>query len=129
MATNAQNTDYHSLNASTATSMHEQTQTIQQVTTTTAEATVRLTLKNPRKANRVNWAQNTVDNENLNRKKSKCCCVYEKPRNWNESSSEDENEDKECHNCRKHRKTDYNREKQKEESNNESNQCSNVNSN
>lgn len=80
-------------------------------TTTSATPTLRIKLVKPSPSRRVQWATNTVDNEFLNKKKSKCCCVYEKPRNWNESSSEDENEDKDCKNCRGHRKTDYNKSK------------------
>ncbi len=57
---------------------------------------------------RVSWATETVDNEGMGRKKSKCCCIYQKPRNWDESSEEDENEDDDCKNCRGHRKNDYN---------------------
>ena len=57
---------------------------------------------------RVSWTTDTVDNEMLNRKKSKCCCVYKKPRGWDESSSEDENCDTNCQHCSGHRKTDYN---------------------
>lgn len=60
---------------------------------------------------RVSWTTETVDNEFLNKKKSKCCCVYQKPRKWNESSSEDENEDHDCQNCRGHRKSDFNKNK------------------
>jgi len=60
---------------------------------------------------RVSWTTETVDNEFLNKKKSKCCCVYQKPRSWNESSSEDENEDHDCQNCRGHRKKDFNKNK------------------
>ncbi|CAF1499110.1 unnamed protein product [Rotaria magnacalcarata] len=28
---------------------------------------------------RVQWTEETIDNEHLNRKKSKCCCIYTKP--------------------------------------------------
>ena len=35
----------------------------------------------------------------MNKKKSKCCCVYVKPRAFGESSSEDEDE---CQNCQGH---------------------------
>lgn len=62
---------------------------------------------------RVSWTVETVDNEMLNKKKSKCCCVYQKPKNWNESSSEDENEDADCENCRGHRKKDFNHKRDK----------------
>ncbi|KAF6214346.1 hypothetical protein GE061_009086 [Apolygus lucorum] len=57
---------------------------------------IKLTLKKPKCEKQVKWTSETVDNEDLNRKKSKCCCIYEKPRNFGESSSEDEGE---CENC------------------------------
>jgi protein phosphatase 1 regulatory subunit 11 len=50
----------------------------------------------------------------LNKKKSKCCCIYQKPHNFDESSSEDEHEDKDCLHCKGHRKTDYNSQKEKQ---------------
>ncbi|KAK9510346.1 hypothetical protein O3M35_005151 [Rhynocoris fuscipes] len=58
--------------------------------------TIRLTLRKPKPAKQVKWSTETVDNEHLNRKKSKCCCIYEKPKNFGESSSES---DDECENC------------------------------
>lgn len=36
---------------------------------------------------RVQWTTDTVDNEHMGKKKSKCCCIYKKKRNWNESDS------------------------------------------
>lgn len=49
-----------------------------------------------------------MDNEGMDKKKSKCCCVYRKPLQFGESSSET---DDECENCfghvevkKKHRK-------------------------
>ncbi|KAJ8366769.1 hypothetical protein AAFF_G00342620 [Aldrovandia affinis] len=44
---------------------------------------------------KVEWSSDTVDNEHLGRRSSKCCCVYEKPRQFGESSSESEGEDDE----------------------------------
>jgi Protein phosphatase inhibitor len=35
----------------------------------------------------VKWAEDTVDNENLNKRKSKICCIYEKPRSHPGTSS------------------------------------------
>jgi len=35
----------------------------------------------------VHWTEDTIDNENLGRKKSKICCIYTRPRNWDDSSS------------------------------------------
>jgi len=39
---------------------------------------------------KVAFSEGTVDNEELNRKKSKCCCIYEKQKLFGESSDEDE---------------------------------------
>ncbi|VDL58353.1 unnamed protein product [Hymenolepis diminuta] len=65
----------------------------------------------------ITWAPGTVDNEYMGKKKSKCCCVYEKPRNWDDpssssSSDSDENDDdpnpRRCtENCRGHTKHCY----------------------
>ena len=105
-------------------SVHEQTQVIEKTVTKSPQAVLHLRLKNPAKTERkVNWAENTIDNEYLNKKKSKCCCVFEKTRNWNESSSEDENEDKECKNCRGHRITDFNKHKKQGHDNEDSKSC------
>ncbi|KAG7205584.1 hypothetical protein KM043_007555 [Ampulex compressa] len=63
--------------------------------------TVRLRLRKPRSNKKVQWTQGTVDNEHMNKKKSKCCCIYEKPRDFGESSSEDS--DDECEHCHGHK--------------------------
>ncbi|ERL91509.1 hypothetical protein D910_08839 [Dendroctonus ponderosae] len=57
-------------------------------------------LKKPKKGRKVQWSTETVDNENLGKKKSKCCCIYKKPREFGESSS-DESDD-ECEHCQGH---------------------------
>ncbi|XP_062385980.1 E3 ubiquitin-protein ligase PPP1R11 [Sardina pilchardus] len=44
---------------------------------------------------KVEWSSDTVDNEHLGRRSSKCCCIYEKPRQFGESSTESEGEDDE----------------------------------
>ncbi|KAJ8673452.1 hypothetical protein QAD02_004714 [Eretmocerus hayati] len=59
--------------------------------------TMRLRLRKPKSEKKVQWTQGTVDNENMNKKKSKCCCIYEKPKSFGESSS-DESDD-ECEHC------------------------------
>uniref|UniRef100_A0A8C6A039 E3 ubiquitin-protein ligase PPP1R11 n=1 Tax=Marmota marmota marmota TaxID=9994 RepID=A0A8C6A039_MARMA len=46
---------------------------------------------------RVEWSSDTIDNEHLSRRSSKCYCIYEKPHAFGESSSESEKEDEE--NC------------------------------
>ncbi|XP_043465629.1 E3 ubiquitin-protein ligase PPP1R11 isoform X1 [Leptopilina heterotoma] len=63
--------------------------------------TVHLRLRKPRSSKKVQWTQGTVDNEDLNKKKSKCCCIYEKPKAFGESSS-DESDD-ECEHCHGHK--------------------------
>ncbi|KAM3596205.1 uncharacterized protein V6R79_010333 [Siganus canaliculatus] len=47
---------------------------------------------------KVEWSSDTVDNEHLGRRSSKCCCIYEKPRQFGESSSESDgdNDDEGC---------------------------------
>ncbi|XP_077340883.1 E3 ubiquitin-protein ligase PPP1R11 [Lithobates pipiens] len=53
--------------------------------------TLKLRKRKPDK--KVEWTCDTVDNENLGRRSSKCCCVYEKPRAFGESSTESEDDD------------------------------------
>ncbi|XP_053625776.1 uncharacterized protein LOC128683830 [Plodia interpunctella] len=61
-----------------------------------------ITLRPPRTKERkkVVWTEDTVDNEDMNKKKSKCCCIYEKPRKFDESDSE--SSDDECEHCSGH---------------------------
>ncbi|KPP66713.1 protein phosphatase 1 regulatory subunit 11-like [Scleropages formosus] len=54
-----------------------------------------ITLRKRKTEKKVEWSSDTVDNEHLGRRSSKCCCVYEKPRKFGESSSESEGEDEE----------------------------------
>lgn len=61
-------------------------------------ATIRLKKKKTQR--KVVWKENTVDNEGLGRKSSKCCCIYKKPHDFGESSSDSEDED--CDHCRGH---------------------------
>ncbi|XP_023012351.1 E3 ubiquitin-protein ligase PPP1R11 [Leptinotarsa decemlineata] len=61
---------------------------------------VTLKLRKPRTDRKVQWSTETVDNENMNKKKSKCCCIFNKPRSFGESSSEDS--DDECDHCHGH---------------------------
>ncbi|KAK3886740.1 hypothetical protein Pcinc_009118 [Petrolisthes cinctipes] len=60
---------------------------------------VRLKLHKPRQK-KVSWTNDTVDNENMGKKKSKCCCVYVKPHEINDSSSD--TDDDECEHCSGH---------------------------
>uniref|UniRef100_A0A914L4H3 E3 ubiquitin-protein ligase PPP1R11 n=1 Tax=Meloidogyne incognita TaxID=6306 RepID=A0A914L4H3_MELIC len=54
-----------------------------------------------RNSPRVQWTEDTVDNENLGKRKSKCCCIFKKKRDWNDSDSSDE--DCESDHCRGHK--------------------------
>ncbi|KAH8334105.1 hypothetical protein KR059_006677, partial [Drosophila kikkawai] len=58
--------------------------------------TLQLRLAQPRDERRVVFHAGIIDNEHLNRKKSKCCCIYKKPLAFGESSSED---DEDCEHC------------------------------
>lgn len=44
----------------------------------------------------VTFQQGVIDNEGMNRRKSKCCCIYRKPHAFGESSS---SSDDECEHC------------------------------
>ncbi|OQR72946.1 protein phosphatase 1 regulatory subunit 11-like [Tropilaelaps mercedesae] len=59
-----------------------------------------LKLKKPKSDRKVGWSSDVVDNEHLNKKKSKCCCVYTKPVGFGESSDEDDDDD--CEHCSGH---------------------------
>ncbi|CAL8083358.1 unnamed protein product [Orchesella dallaii] len=64
-----------------------------------SSSTVRLVLRKPKNKKKVVWTEETVDNEHMNKRKSKCCCIYKKPHVFGESSSESEDE---CENCHGH---------------------------
>ena len=56
----------------------------------------------------VKWTEDTVDNEGLGKKKSKCCCVYVKPPKPRmpgdpaSSSDDSDTDDDECKHCPGH---------------------------
>lgn len=98
-------------------SSQEQQQSVTQTETVTKEEAAeaeaakepaeKLKLKEKDKnAKKVVWTEETVDNEHLGRKKSKCCCVYVKPRTFkpgsDQTSSEDESSGDECDHCPGH---------------------------
>uniref|UniRef100_A0A8C2PKI3 E3 ubiquitin-protein ligase PPP1R11 n=1 Tax=Capra hircus TaxID=9925 RepID=A0A8C2PKI3_CAPHI len=68
--------------------------------------TIKLRKRKPEK--KVEWTSDTVDNEHMGRRSSKCCCIYEKPRAFGESSTESDDEEEEgcghTHCVRGHRK-------------------------
>ena len=71
-----------------------------------APPTLRLKLKKPDEKDRkkVKWTSETVDNEHLGKKKSKCCCVFVKKRAFGESDSEESDGD--CEHCSGHTPSD-----------------------
>ncbi|XP_005095168.1 E3 ubiquitin-protein ligase PPP1R11 [Aplysia californica] len=70
-----------------------------------------LRLQKPKNDHKVKWSTDTVDNEFMGKKKSKCCCIYEKPKVFGESdssSSSDDSDDEGCTpHCRGHKKKCY----------------------
>uniref|UniRef100_G3QRR1 Uncharacterized protein n=1 Tax=Gorilla gorilla gorilla TaxID=9595 RepID=G3QRR1_GORGO len=80
------------------------------VTVTTEPENRSLTIKLPKRKpeKKVEWTSDTVDNERMRSRSSKCCSIYEKSRAFGESSTEsDEEEEEGCghtHCVRGHRK-------------------------
>lgn len=52
-----------------------------------------LKLKEPKKDNKIQWAEDTIDNENLGRKSSKRCCIFHKRKSFAESDSDESDSD------------------------------------
>ncbi|KAI8889471.1 hypothetical protein K501DRAFT_320396 [Backusella circina FSU 941] len=48
---------------------------------------------NSRNPRAIRWANDVIDNEHMNKKKSKICCIYHRPRAVGESSSESSSSD------------------------------------
>ncbi|GCB78242.1 hypothetical protein scyTo_0019380 [Scyliorhinus torazame] len=65
----------------------------------TENRSITIRLRKRKTNKKVEWTSDTVDNEHLGRRSSKCCCIYEKPRAFGESSSESEDEDGGCGNA------------------------------
>uniref|UniRef100_A0A914DSY4 E3 ubiquitin-protein ligase PPP1R11 n=1 Tax=Acrobeloides nanus TaxID=290746 RepID=A0A914DSY4_9BILA len=51
---------------------------------------------------RVTWREDTVDNEYMGKKKSKCCCIYKKPKKWDDPDTDGSDSDCETGHCRGH---------------------------
>jgi len=80
------------------------TTTVTEETSEGTEETLRLKLKKGSVAEKkkIQWTEDTVDNEGLGKKKSKCCCQYKKPRANLDESSGDESDDDGCGSCPGH---------------------------
>jgi len=85
----------------TAVNNNSATATVTKETTEGNEETLRLKLKKGAEKKKIQWTEDTVDNEGLGKKKSKCCCQYKKPRANLDESSEDESDDG-CGDCPGH---------------------------
>ena len=82
-------------------------QTVEATTTTESSGPtlkLRLTQTKQKERRKVQWSSETVDNEHLGRKKSKCCCVFVKKRPFGQSDSEESDDD--CDNCCGHTPSD-----------------------
>ncbi|XP_020038431.2 E3 ubiquitin-protein ligase PPP1R11 [Castor canadensis] len=83
------------------------TETTVTVTTEPENRSLTIKLRKRKPEKKVEWTSDTVDNEHMGRRSSKCCCIYEKPRAFGESSTESEEEEEGCghtHCVRGHRK-------------------------
>ncbi len=66
----------------------------------------------------VKWRSDTVDNEGLGKKKSKCCCIYIKPKVFGQggdSSSGDESDEDDCKHCPGHHGKDLKPERRQDD--------------
>lgn len=86
---------------------------------------VHLKLKKPKNNHKqVRWDVHAIDNENLNKKKSKCCCIYKKPEKFGDpadGNESNESDNDECDSCMGKKKTHklHRNNSQKEEQNEE----------
>jgi len=69
------------------------TTTVTEDTQEVNNETLRLKLKKAGEKKKIQWTEDTVDNEGLGKKKSKICCQYKKPRAHLDESSDDESDD------------------------------------
>ncbi|KAK3304506.1 phosphatase inhibitor-domain-containing protein [Chaetomium strumarium] len=64
-----------------------------QQTQTQPQAILRLRGARAPSSRKVKWREDVIDNEGLNKKKSKVCCIYHRPRDVDESSDESSSSD------------------------------------
>lgn len=69
---------------------------------------IHLKLKKPKNNRKqVSWDAHAIDNEHMNKKKSKCCCIYEKPKKFGDPDGADSNDNDECDSCMGSKKTHF----------------------
>lgn len=69
---------------------------------------IHLKLKKPKNSHKqVSWDEHAIDNEHLNKKKSKCCCIYTKPKKLRDHGEDEssESDHDECDSCMGTKKT------------------------
>lgn len=71
-------------------------------TSTVPPLTLKLRKAKARLEKKVSWTEDTVDNEGMGKKKSKCCCIYQKPKSEFDETDESETSDNECEHCSGH---------------------------
>jgi len=64
--------------------------------------TLSLRLQKPEPRQKVQWSTDTVDNEFMGKKKSKCCCIYEKPKVFGESDTDSSSDEDDAGGCTPH---------------------------
>lgn len=71
-------------------------------TGTAPPLTLKLRKAKARLEKKVSWTEDTVDNEGMGKKKSKCCCIYQKPKGEFDETDESDESDNECEHCSGH---------------------------
>ncbi|XP_068156495.1 E3 ubiquitin-protein ligase PPP1R11 [Drosophila tropicalis] len=96
--------DWDSVNSSTsisasnsATDSNSNTNCTPVASTTTGIARLHLCLGSEGSERHVSFHVGVIDNEGMNRHKSKCCCIYRKPYAFDESSSSSDDETDHCY--------------------------------
>lgn len=88
------NSSNNSNNTFSSTNARATTQT-ETILSPTAAAKKQLVLRLKEDTTKVSWTDDTVDNEKLNKKSSKRCCIYHKTKKFGESDSDESDSDTE----------------------------------
>ncbi|XP_059045738.1 uncharacterized protein LOC131841434 isoform X1 [Achroia grisella] len=73
----------------------------QQAETVEPPAVLTLQPKRDHPRKKVGWSEDTIDNENMTKKKSKCCCIFQRHKQKFEDT-DSESSEAECEHCLKH---------------------------
>lgn len=61
-------------------------------TISTTSTIIRLVGSNVSQVPRVTWDPSTIDNEHMNKKSSKMCCIFHRKRSWDSSDSDSDSD-------------------------------------